>query len=429
MLLIITVLTLTTRHLLGLYTLLLICWLGYTLDEGHGELDLVPLLIISAVASTSLLMNWEPSFPTSPTAFLSHITRRVQACWSNEQLGVANILSLYCICRIMKLASGITEEASTIGVTMTWAVHGETLLASLCGTRLSAVSLACLAGRVIDFLLMIWREFLGETAIEERPEQVLSSLSLLLALQSGFPGLEATVRADRLYRNLCLLGIAALRYAIRMGSQKLISLGTTQDPADGKYFRAILASYILTVVFCISTSKVIAYWGNAGTRWLTTSALGFVLLTRLGWSAGRCKSLKEEYQRQPWRDARADCSRAMRSDDLVSGFVLILWCLNSDFLFLASDAEMILLACFLWEWGVNFLRLAFYETDEDCLVGCSRATLDDITSFNDVCPICLEGMKSACKTTCSHFFHLDCLKNWLAEHNTCALCRTPLVPA
>lgn len=43
------------------------------------------------------------------------------------------------------------------------------------------------------------------------------------------------------------------------------------------------------------------------------------------------------------------------------------------------------------------------------------------------CPICLEGFnveeETVTQLECKHFFHLDCIKPWLAEHNTCPTCR------
>ena len=44
-----------------------------------------------------------------------------------------------------------------------------------------------------------------------------------------------------------------------------------------------------------------------------------------------------------------------------------------------------------------------------------------------VCPICLDGFnvekEAVTQLECKHFFHVECIKPWLVEHNTCPTCR------
>lgn len=52
------------------------------------------------------------------------------------------------------------------------------------------------------------------------------------------------------------------------------------------------------------------------------------------------------------------------------------------------------------------------------------------TAASCVCPICLgefEQNEEVCKSKnveCQHFFHLDCMMQWLMHHDECPLCRT-----
>ncbi len=42
------------------------------------------------------------------------------------------------------------------------------------------------------------------------------------------------------------------------------------------------------------------------------------------------------------------------------------------------------------------------------------------------CPVCQDDFaagESACKLSCKHFFHKECLEPWLKDHNTCPTCR------
>merc|ERR1712070_524271 len=69
---------------------------------------------------------------------------------------------------------------------------------------------------------------------------------------------------------------------------------------------------------------------------------------------------------------------------------------------------------------------------------CSKATLDKLSTFTlhrehstlgKACAICLENFaegSQACKLPCTHDFHPDCIRHWLAHHNSCPSCREPL---
>ncbi|XP_056407495.1 RING finger protein 145-like [Hyla sarda] len=56
-----------------------------------------------------------------------------------------------------------------------------------------------------------------------------------------------------------------------------------------------------------------------------------------------------------------------------------------------------------------------------------RATAEQLRAHNDVCSICFQEMSGgAVVTTCTHFFHPDCLRKWLYVQNTCPLCHKPV---
>lgn len=55
---------------------------------------------------------------------------------------------------------------------------------------------------------------------------------------------------------------------------------------------------------------------------------------------------------------------------------------------------------------------------------------DELKVFSEkhACPVCLNEIKanSAVVTPCGHFFHQDCLSEWLYKKQTCPLCREVL---
>lgn len=47
------------------------------------------------------------------------------------------------------------------------------------------------------------------------------------------------------------------------------------------------------------------------------------------------------------------------------------------------------------------------------------------------CSICMESVELGTEVTvlpCQHWFHFDCIKSWLTEHDTCPHCRKPITP-
>ncbi|KAL2550132.1 E3 ubiquitin protein ligase RIN2 [Forsythia ovata] len=58
------------------------------------------------------------------------------------------------------------------------------------------------------------------------------------------------------------------------------------------------------------------------------------------------------------------------------------------------------------------------------------ATPEELRAYDDECAICREPMAKAKKLSCSHLFHLACLRSWLdqglSENYSCPTCRKPL---
>ncbi|CAN2388345.1 RING finger protein 145-like, partial [Pristimantis euphronides] len=58
--------------------------------------------------------------------------------------------------------------------------------------------------------------------------------------------------------------------------------------------------------------------------------------------------------------------------------------------------------------------------------GLPRASEEQLRAHNDLCSICFQDMSVAVITSCSHFFHVDCLRKWLYVQDTCPLCHHPV---
>jgi len=58
---------------------------------------------------------------------------------------------------------------------------------------------------------------------------------------------------------------------------------------------------------------------------------------------------------------------------------------------------------------------------------------NDLAFKNDECAICLEKFTDDCEVTplpCNvkHYFHPDCIEDWLKQKNSCPLCKAVLNP-
>lgn len=56
-----------------------------------------------------------------------------------------------------------------------------------------------------------------------------------------------------------------------------------------------------------------------------------------------------------------------------------------------------------------------------------EANAEELSSWDDVCAVCLLPMKRARVTPCHHIFHSDCLRNCLKTSDNCPLCKRHLI--
>ena len=74
-----------------------------------------------------------------------------------------------------------------------------------------------------------------------------------------------------------------------------------------------------------------------------------------------------------------------------------------------------------------------HPTDQTILDELPENIIDDVSKLDaekKSCLICLEDFKIRDKTTilpCIHFFHTNCIKNWLKSQNSCPICKFKLI--
>lgn len=62
-----------------------------------------------------------------------------------------------------------------------------------------------------------------------------------------------------------------------------------------------------------------------------------------------------------------------------------------------------------------------------CMSSFEKATSSDLSSYDDVCAVCLCAMTHARITPCKHIFHGKCLKDCLQKKAQCPMCNTKML--
>lgn len=63
-------------------------------------------------------------------------------------------------------------------------------------------------------------------------------------------------------------------------------------------------------------------------------------------------------------------------------------------------------------------------------VGITRYDFGECQFFMDdppECPICIQRMRVGCELPCKHYFHKECIDEWLKRGNTCPVCRGNMI--
>lgn len=91
-------------------------------------------------------------------------------------------------------------------------------------------------------------------------------------------------------------------------------------------------------------------------------------------------------------------------------------------------ATLLVYVC-VWVHCRHRLREALERLQEarGALARFRRATPAELATLEDVCAVCLGGMRAARVTPCAHFFHADCLRRCLAASDRCPICVRPYV--
>lgn len=459
--LIIVALILEAPELFRFYCLFLAAWAAMKtvalapINQEHCPLYIFFVLFLFLALVLGDCLSGHTALSRSLRVALSNAARHIQTCWENpdlvtmtyKQFRAANVLSLSYVCRLGSLAYEMIVDAQASKEPITWETHGEVLLSRSCETALSVIGMSCLLGKAMLYLTEGFRAYLGDREIEKQAGVALAVLSHLLVVQAGLASSDPELRVHRLCQNLCILALVALRLAFRMATWQFSHLIASRDSSHSKLYRTSLAWILLPCAWYTVLAHVSDHhMGDLGSWSLTRLRLLDELVTTALMHTYIFTALATE--RDFTMDARDECYFRGSTADFMIGCSFFAKLHFNGSLFSASYGEMILFCVSLWSWGLAILSLInYFAIDtvflhmisrfwnasgrgsvklERCQGGFREATPEELIHIDDVCPICWDKMETAVRTICSHYFHGGCLRSWLRDQKSCAVCRRTL---
>ena len=73
------------------------------------------------------------------------------------------------------------------------------------------------------------------------------------------------------------------------------------------------------------------------------------------------------------------------------------------------------------------ITLTIKSTFEDLERRLPKTICSDSEEYDSMCVVCIENIAEndyICKLPCGHYFHPDCIYQWLNEQNICPLCKS-----
>lgn len=92
--------------------------------------------------------------------------------------------------------------------------------------------------------------------------------------------------------------------------------------------------------------------------------------------------------------------------------------------------SMIFILCYSCTRGCALSRTYYARKTGNIERKLPRIIVEDATDYDFQCPICIDNIVTddeICKLPCGHYFHSDCIYQWILEKNVCPLCKMEAV--
>jgi E3 ubiquitin-protein ligase RNF139 len=274
---------------------------------------------------------------------------------------------------------------------------------------------------------------------EERDVGVLSAvLFVILAFQTGLPGMDPTTRVMRLFRNLCLIAVAILHSEHAIVHGQLMALGAGQSIGRLRHVRALTIAAILVVV---PTAFVYWLWmveDRADTWLLALTALSLEIIVKVLVSVTTYALFIVDSMRSTFWNRFDDYVYVIQATGNTIEFLIGVFLFANGawkFVFESGGALRALMMCLhayinIWKqakkgWQTFVRRQSAAKKIDQLPLATARqlAERDD-----DVCAICYHQLNGSARvTSCGHLFHGVCLRKWLYIKDACPMCHHAIV--
>lgn len=232
------------------------------------------------------------------------------------------------------------------------------------------------------------------------------------------------------FRNFGLLFTAILHFIHNVVNPLLMSLSASHNPSVRRHVHALLVCLLLVVLPLI---LMFYLWSTQETStWLlAVSAFSIEVIVKVFVSLAIYTLFLLDARRETFWEKLDDYIYYIRAFGNTIEFCFGIFLFFNGawiLLFESGSAIRAVMMCIhayfnIWcdakaGWSVFMKR----RTAVNKIESLPDATDEQLTSYNDVCAICYQEMRTAKITRCKHFFHGVCLRKWLYVQDRCPLC-------
>ncbi|XP_066935604.1 RING finger protein 145-like [Clytia hemisphaerica] len=305
-----------------------------------------------------------------------------------------------------------------------------------CNSFIKIVSLCYVVQHAVKILLNVVQQFVKDdhTMIDEgqyRPSGLRESVGfLVLSLYTNLTSMNASKRIVFFELIMLLLVSGIIRSIFEVIEPYLLSLNGAITYSKKRHFQL--------VTFCLTLLVAAAYMGTYLYR--LRGKLPFSIPNVITVAQITCGLLLylmymyDSYQGGTWEHLD-DCVYYIKGTCRTFEFILIVIVLGYRVLDTSSkwtvfQVVMVVLHLYVNVYlslkdGWRSVRLRRKVNQKLNIL--PQASTERLAETRDVCPICLEELKSARVTPCNHLFHMFCLKKWLNVQNKCPMCHATIL--
>lgn len=334
------------------------------------------------------------------------------------------------------LADTDKQEAINESLNEGWTYQGaciKYLLLKNCQSLLPLIGMACCVSTISKLFHKFSLSFMliDDDGSSKAAGTILGWLFVLLCYQNSLTSMkDDDARFLKLLKTLSLTLVASHHALFRPVNHRLQSLSASRSKSLHKHLRVLLFSGTLILFPALFINYLMPFSSfNSWVFIMVVSSVEMMFRISIALIIYTISMINSFYD-VSWRNLE-DHIYYLTALNGLFGYLcsLLLFCNGSYVLIFEGITCLRFVSLFVhfyfniysqarkgWEI-FNKRRLA------ESKIGYLRnATRNELIELDDVCSICFQNLDDAKSTTCSHYFHADCLTRWLYLQDTCPLC-------